>query len=99
MNDMTHSEAIREAKREKQEREREAWQAKIIGSPVELAKAIRFADNELWINILRNIAHLTDMGFEMRQPGYDECLKDQSKDEIIELSQHIQQAIEEYISG
>ena len=108
--DITHAEAVRDAEHEKHEREQEAWKAKIIGSPIELSQVIYSADNELWINILRNIAHLAEYGLEFRglsrlapphleRPYEHKDLREQTIDEVVELSKHIQQAIEEHVNG
>ncbi len=95
---ITKFEAHQDAEIEKHEREREEWKAKIIGSPVELALVFHHANNARLINIMRNIAHLSDAGLELNTPGYDKRLEEQTLDEVKELAQNIKQAIEEYIS-
>lgn len=102
--DITHAEAVRDVEHEKHEREQDAWKAQIIGSPVELSQVIHSADNELWINILRNIAHLSDYGLALKETQdwtstASQQLVKQTCDETIELSAHIKQAIEEYVNG
>ncbi len=102
MTDYTHADAKADAEREKYESDQEAWKAKIIASPIELSQMLNVTDNELYINILRNMIHLAGYGVVLRNHKDEaaDSLKqvvEQTIDEAIKLSDHIKQAIEEYV--
>ena len=102
MTDYTHADAKADAEREKYESDQEAWKAKIIASPIELSQMLNVTGNELYINILRNMIHLAGYGIELRNykdqtAELPKQVVKQTIDEAIELSDHLKQAIEEYV--
>ena len=95
--DITRTEAQREHERQEWERHKKAWEARIIGSPVELEHVIYHSTYETQMRVMRLIADLTDAGLTL-QGMHHHNLEEQTLDMVEELAHWVKQAIEEYIS-
>ena len=97
MTDMTPLEAWIEEEHNKFQRKQEIRKTSILGSPVELDYVLRHTSDELRMKIMKRILDVVDAGLELSNPHYHQDLPEQTKAFVIDMAQHVEQAIEEFI--